>query len=260
MKLVVGIPSFGQPDPLFTIDSLAPTLYHIGRRHPEITQVHMLRDTRTYRHHARQAIVNAALGMGFDYLWMLDDDQTFTPQAFDILWEHRDQKVVSGLYFTRAIPPVPCMFNMGGPEGSIPVLDYPKDSLFEVQIVGFGFILFQMEVFKQIPAPHFQVGNWLGEDVAFGVKCQAQGIPLLVHTGCTIGHIGAERRVFTEAHYLKHKELAKSYDRNKVGALPWAGERRADRGNAVPATVERSAILSHATEVMAKAREGVPAQ
>lgn len=251
MRLVIGIPTFGTPDPLFSINSLPPLLYHIGRRHPEITDAILLPDSRTYRHHARQAIVNAAQSVHADYLLMLDDDQTFTPQAFDILWAHRDHPVVSGLYFTRTIPPVPCVFNMTVSEGSVPVLDYPEDQLFEVQIVGFGFILFDMNIFKKIPPPYFQVGNWLGEDVAFGAKCQAAGIPLLVHTGCKVGHIVASRRVVTEALYLKHKERVKRDDAAKVGAIPWAGQPRARKGNAALAGLTRSAVAQRIGEAFA---------
>jgi hypothetical protein len=184
-----------------------------------------------------------ALSVQADYLLTLDDDQTFAPQAFDILWEHRDKRIVSGLYFTRGIPPVPCIFNFSQGQGSIPVLEYPDNELFEVQIVGFGFLLVDVNVFRQIPGPHFQIGNWMGEDVAFGVKCQAAGIPLLVHTGCKIGHIMEQRRVITEAHYLKHKERAKADDRSKVGAMPWPGERRAKRGSGELGALTRSGVL-----------------
>jgi hypothetical protein len=228
-------------------------MYHIGRRKPEITSVQMIRDTRTYRHHARQAIVNAAVGMEADYLLMLDDDQTFTPQAFDILWEHRDRRVVSGLYFTRGIPPVPCMFNMGGPEGSIPVLEYPEDALFEVQIVGFGFILFDVNVFKRIPAPHFQIGNWLGEDVAFGAKAQAAGISLLVHTGCKVGHLISQRRVITEKTYEKYYDEVKKNEKNRVGSARWTGGGRTPKGVPEQRLISRRAVNERISEALVRA-------
>lgn len=229
MHLLIGIPSYGVPDTRFTVDSLAPLMYHIGRRHPEIKECTLIRDTRTYRHHARQAIANAALGVGADYLLMLDDDVTFTNHAFDLLWEHNEHPIISGLYFTRSIPPVPCMFKFGT-QGSDPILKYPKDSLFEVEIVGFGFLLFQTEIFRKVPAPHFQVGSWLGEDVAFGAKCQAAGLPLIVHTGCKIGHIMEQKTVITEKTYEEHKERIKRERDSYEGSAQWSGQRKASPG------------------------------
>jgi hypothetical protein len=243
VRLVIGVPSFGAPDPLFAIDSLAPLMYHIGRRHPEIEETLLIRDTRTYRHHARQAIVESALSVNADYLLMLDDDQTFTGNAFDMLWEHNHHRVVSGLYFTRTIPPVPCIFNLGA-QGSDPILEYPKDTLMEVEIVGFGFILFQMQIFNQVPGPYFQVGNWLGEDVAFSVKLQAAGIKQWVHTGCRIGHIMEQRQVITEATYDQYKGSVLSEHGARSGSVLWTQEPRDGKGGRGPDQTSRAEVLS----------------
>lgn len=246
MRLLIGIPSFGSPDPRFAIDSLAPLMYHIGRRHPEIKEVLLGRDTRTYRHHARQAIINEAMSIEADYILMLDDDVTFAPQAFDILWEHNEHPVISGLYFTRTIPPVPCIFNFGESKGSVPILKYPKDSLFEVEIVGFGFLLMHTDIFRKIPGPHFQVGNWLGEDVAFGVKCQAAGVPLVVHTGCRIGHILEQKTVITEDVYEHYKEEVFKEKRKELeqSSGAWQEGEGVKPGEGEPPQVSKEQILA----------------
>lgn len=253
MKLMIGSPSFGAPDPLFTSDSLAPLMYHIGRRHPEITEVVWARDTRTYRHHARQGLAEEFLARGMDYLLTLDDDQTFTPQAFDILWEHNQYPCVSGLYFTRTFPPVPCMFRYGKiGEGSQPILTYPKDALLEVEIVGFGFCLFQSEVFKKVPPPWFQAGSWLGEDVAFAAKCRACGIPFYVHTGCKVGHIYEQKQVITEDTYEYYRAAVEAQERSKVGDIVGLGPSGAGNTAGQLAPLSRADVDARVAAVLAE--------
>lgn len=254
MKLMIGVPTFGAPDPAFSMNSLPQLTYHIGRRHPEIEECTLFPEPRTYRHHARQAIASTFVASEYDYLLMLDDDMTFTPQLFDILWAHNEHPVVSGLYFTRTLPPVPCMFNFGE-QGSEPILDYPKDSLMEVEIVGFGFILFHREVFLRTQPPHFQIGSWMGEDVAFGVKCQTAGIPILVHTEAVVGHLPAKRAPITEETYKFFREEVRLREEAKIGALQWREEKRDPKGTPEPSILQKAEVEAIYHDAVKRAKE-----
>ncbi len=210
-KLLIGIPTYGKPDSLFAIDSLGSLLYHIGRRHPEIEDVWIQRDVRTYRQEARQAIVKAAQENKATHLLMLDDDQTFDPDCFDKLWSgmiagKEEPKMLSGLYFTRGPWTAPCIFKLTK-EGTAPYFYYDHDAIMEVDVVGFGFVLFDMTLFERINPPWFNLAIGFGEDAAFCARMIQAGIQPMVHTGCKVGHIMETPKVVTEEVYLEQRAI-----------------------------------------------------
>ena len=207
-KLHIGCPTYGKPDAIFAMDSFASLLYHLGRRHPEIENVTVQRDVRTYRQAARQGIVEGAKQVGATHLLMLDDDHAFNGDVFDKVWESRDLPdtgMTSALYMTRGMPPVPCIWRMT-PQGTVPIFYYPDDELVSVDVVGFGFVLFDMRVFEKInPLPGggwFNLSMGFGEDAAFCARVLQAGLKVYVHTGAKIGHIMEAPRVLTEQDYL----------------------------------------------------------
>lgn len=208
-SLFIGIPTYGKPDSQFAIDSLSAMVYHIGRRHPEIEDVWVQRDVRTYRQEARQAIVKAAQENKATHLMMLDDDQVFSGDEFDLLWNSmltspKEPKMLSGLYFTRGPWPAPCIFKLTN-EGTVPYYYYPKNDLMEVDVVGFGFVIFDMSVFDRINPPWFNLAQGFGEDAAFCARLLQAGITPMVHTGAKVGHILETPTVITEEVYLAQR-------------------------------------------------------
>jgi hypothetical protein len=209
-RLMIGIPTYGMPRCEFSIDSGWSLLYHIGRRHPEIEKVWVQRDVRTYRQEARKAIVESAQQAGATHLLMLDDDHVFDGETFDKLWasmQQADVQLVSGLYMTRGLPCAPCIFKLTA-QGTVPIFYYEPDTLMEVDVVGFGFVLFDMALFTRINPPWFNLGFGFGEDAAFCARVIQAGMKVWVHTGAQVGHLLEQPHVITEADYLR--------DRNSV--------------------------------------------
>lgn len=233
--LHIGIPTYGKPDAMFAVDSLAALTYHIGRRHPEIETVSLQRDVRTYRQEARQAIVLGAQHGQATHLLMLDDDHTFSGQHFSMLWEvmlkdPSKVQMASALYFTRGELCAPCIFKLTS-QGTVPIYYYPKNSLIQVDVVGFGFCLFDMKLFEEINQPWFNLSIGFGEDAAFCARMIGFGKRPWVHTGCTIGHILETPKVVGEEHYehvrksmeigqVVPSELPRTIGKPDVGVLP----------------------------------------
>jgi hypothetical protein len=208
-KLHVGIPTFGMARMEFSVDSVGEMMYVVGRNHPEIESVVIHRDVRTYRQEARQALVKEAQKGGATHLLMLDDDHQFRGTDFTKLWSAMigDEriKMLAGLYFTRGIPTAPCIFR-NTTQGTVPIFFYPEDQVVAVDVVGFGFTLFDMECFKAVNPPWFNLGHGFGEDAAFCARMKMCGLSVHVHTGCKIGHIHEQPQIIDEAMYLRDRD------------------------------------------------------
>lgn len=214
-RLLVGCPTYGKPSAEFAMDSYGALMYHIGRRHPEIEEVFSVRDVRTYRQTARQAIVEQALHLNCSHLLMLDDDHVFEGATFTKLWNAMHQhpkrpKVLSALYYTRSNSCAPCIFRQTL-QGTVPIFYYPDDDdVHEVDVVGFGFVIFDTSVFDParggLNPPWFNLGNDFGEDAAFCARMNHSGNPVHVHVGAKIGHILENPQIVGEREYLRVRE------------------------------------------------------
>lgn len=235
-SLFVGCPTYGKPSATFAMDSFGSLLYHIGRRRPEIEEVWVQRDVRTYRQEARQAIVMSAKEKKSTHLLMLDDDHVFGAEPFDIVWDavmnnDKNPKMVSALYFTRGPTPAPCIFKVTK-EGTAPIFFYPEKELFPIDVVGFGFVLFDMRLFEKIEPPWFNLAIGFGEDAAFCARMLQAGEQPYVHTGATIGHLQEQPMVVTEKMYLAFREQLKNV-RGQVEShklVPTGAEHKVDAG------------------------------
>jgi len=208
-KLFIGIPSYGKSDDRFAIDSGWDLAYTIGRHHPEIKNIWVERDLRTYRQEARNQIIMAALKVGATHCLMLDDDMVFNGEDFSKLWkimitQSSEAHLLSALYYTRQKNTVPCIFKLTH-EGTAPIFFYEDNALLDIPVVGFGFILFNMEVFRKINGPWFNLGFGFGEDAALCTRILQAGMKIKVDTGVKIGHIIGVPEVVTEAHYQEVK-------------------------------------------------------
>lgn len=210
-SLVVGIPTYGKPDAAFSCDSLSSLMYHIGRRCPEFEKVYLQRDVRTYRQEARSSIVRFALECEATHLLMLDDDHVFDGYQFQLLWDSMKEsngrvEAISAMYFTRGLPTVPCIWKLTA-QGTVPIYYYDQNKLMPVDVVGFGFILFDMRLFREkVNPPWFSLSLGFGEDAAFCTRLLNAGVKCWVHTGAMIGHILEQPHIITEADYLQTRE------------------------------------------------------
>jgi len=243
-SLFVGVPTFGKPDSMFAIDSGWQLMYHIGRRHPEIKSVKVQRDVRTYRQEARQAIVLGAQSQKATHLLMLDDDHVFDGKVFDKVWDlmlstSDDVMLTSALYYTRGETPAPCIFKLTK-EGTAPIFFYEDNVPQEVDVVGFGFALFDMRLFEKLNPPWFNLAMGFGEDAALCARMIQGGFKVMVHAGAKIGHIRESPQVIGESEYKFVREvmIRDKTESVEAGELVPTGEVSA---RAVLAASERSA-------------------
>jgi hypothetical protein len=208
-SLFIGIPSYGKSDDRFAIDSGWDMMYTIGRKHPEIGSVWVDRDLRTYRQEARNQIIQGALTVGATHALMLDDDMVFNGEDFTRLWKtiitHSSEvHMLSALYYTRQVNTVPCIFKLTS-RGTAPIFFYEDNQLIDVPVVGFGMVLFNMELFRKLNGPWFNLGIGFGEDAAFCTRLTQAGFGIKVDTGVKIGHIIGVPQVVGEREYLEVK-------------------------------------------------------
>lgn len=146
-----------------------------------------------------------------EWLLMIDSDEQMPVAAFDKLVASAhavERPVVAGLYFGtwpgNLIPqPVPHLYRAADDGVSVvPVSDYPRDQLIEIDAAGTGCILVHRSVldaireqatehegrdwcwFRDLPL----AGLWLGEDLYFCRRIRALGFKIHAHTGAVLQH------------------------------------------------------------------------
>lgn len=146
-----------------------------------------------------------------EWLLMVDSDEQLSLEAFDKLVDvahDAERPIVAGLYF-GAWPgefyptAMPLIFHKR--EGTTrfdPILDYPADTVVEVDSAGTGCLLVHRSVFEAIRAkatPHQGQdwcwfmdmpvnGDWFSEDHYFCQLAKSLGFPIHAHTGATLPH------------------------------------------------------------------------
>jgi hypothetical protein len=150
-----------------------------------------------------------------DWLWWVDTDMGFPPDAVDCLMEVADpveRPVVGGLCFAQRET---ASDGMGGYrcEPRVTIFDwvqdekqvsfrgrtrYPINAVMQCAGTGSACILIHRSVFERIAekfgpvwyerAPNPSTGELFGEDLSFCIRMQALGIPLFVHTGVKTTH------------------------------------------------------------------------
>jgi GT2 family glycosyltransferase len=158
----------------------------------------------------RNRLVKQFLETKSDWLLMMDSDEQLSVEAFDKLIEaahDKDRPIVAGLVFAsfeigQAYPkPVPTIFEDAA-EGFLPLNNYDKDSLFQVDAAGTGCLLIHRSVLESMRenADSHQgdswcwfwdgpiEGIWIGEDLQFCRRVRSLGFPIYVHTGAILPH------------------------------------------------------------------------
>lgn len=154
-----------------------------------------------------EAIADYAINNGSDYVFWIDSDMTFPPNALERLLLASQQAkapIVGAGYPQRRRPAKPTQ--MGLDDKWLYVEDCQPDEfgLVDVDFMGMGVLLTHVDVFRQLPRPWFpftydhKVNRWGGEDVYMMRQARrAFDIPAKMHVELTkeIGHIGTH--VFT---------------------------------------------------------------
>lgn len=183
---------------------------------PEGTGFAMVTATLIYT--ARNLIAKKAIETGFDRVLWLDSDMTFPEDTLIRLSADMDEgaDLVSGLYFTRKTPTVPCIQSEvvwevksdGWVETSATnYMDYPKDQVFKIAGCGFGCVMTSVDLLKRMcekyGSPFYPLLG-MGEDTTFCWRAKKDGVDLYCDSRVKCGHIGSS--VINEETYLKSAE------------------------------------------------------
>jgi GT2 family glycosyltransferase len=165
---------------------------------------------------SRNKMASMAIDGGFDRVLWLDSDMVFEPDTFTRLSLHMEmgRKFVSALCVKRKHPVNVTIYKsmMLMEENGIRVpkaytfTDYPKDSLFEVAAAGFGCVMTDVQLLRDVMEKFglpFSPVLGFGEDLSFCQRAREIGTSLYCDSSIKTGHIGF--REFTEADIEEEK-------------------------------------------------------
>ena len=155
----------------------------------------------------RNAIVETAKKYKARYLLLLDNDMCFFPGAFTKLFK-ADKDIISGIYVYRDAPHKPVAYHLNEEGRYVSIEDWEKDSVFEVDGAGGGFMLIKMSVFDVVEEPYFSIGERngirIGNDFYFCDKAQRAGFKIWLDSSADAGHLGVYP--YTIRNYYAYKD------------------------------------------------------
>lgn len=166
---------------------------------------------------ARNKLARQALEIGADYTVWFDSDMIFEPDTLVKLIDHLEKDdcdIISGIYFRRSAPFTPVLFkklNLSGEHcqwKDYP--DYPKDSLFDVQGIGFGCCAVKSEILLAMSVKYkdfFSPIDGVGEDLSFCWRARELGYKIKCDSSIKCGHVG--HMTVTESLFLANMEAMK---------------------------------------------------
>jgi hypothetical protein len=141
----------------------------------------------------RNNIVREALKEKCTHLIMMDTDQCYHPRTITRLLSHK-LPVVGALVYRRYPPFDPLMLK-GEMNRYSNITEWEPESLVEVDATGTGCLLFDMQVFRSMPAPWFRARidpktkQPIGEDIGFCSDLKEAGYRIFVDTSVPAGHL-----------------------------------------------------------------------
>ena len=171
---------------------------------------------------ARNRIVENALKNNSDYIFYVDADMTFPPDALVRLF-NRQVDICHALSFRRIKPHYPCIFKWKEDTKCYETVDYSKgdSDLISVDAAGSACTLIKMEVFKRMKKPfYYYHENTFSSDLTWSMNAKKLGYDIFIDRTLKIGHLGAEMEI-TENYYLAtlSKESKEEWNRNMKKVL-----------------------------------------
>lgn len=211
-KVVVGIPLKGHTPPLSYNDRMI-MMKHLGGQ--EAVDFYENKSPRyvfsiasvgeIFVPFARERLAESVVESKSDYLFMVDDDM-LAPQDLFYKLAANDKDICGALAFTRNPDHRPVAYQeiagfdpVTNQSFSFPkfVLNYPRNTLFQCDAVGFGAVLIKAEVLKKTKKPWFFGMEGTGEDVSFCYKARKAGFEVWMDSRIKLGHLSAPQ-VITE--------------------------------------------------------------
>lgn len=202
MKTLIAVPCMDQVAAPFA-QSLA-TMNRIGECY-----VSFLIGSLIYE--SRNNLAKQAIKVGADYVLWLDSDMIFPTDTMEKMLKHMEEgkDIVSGLYFRRRNPFTPVLFKkLNAEDGSWEGYDdYPQNSTFEVEGVGFGCCMTRTSALQDLFLNYqtcFNPITAFGEDLSFCTRAREMGYKVYADSSISCGHIG--QIIVNEMVYLADKE------------------------------------------------------
>lgn len=162
---------------------------------------------------ARNMLAQEAIETGADRILFLDSDMYFQPDMMERMAADLDTGIdfVTGISFKRRFPTMPCIYKNidvlydGENKAGITeaYTDYPMDSVFQVAGCGFGAVMMNVSILKDVqnaygPTFNPMVGI-LGEDLSFCYRAIMLGYKLFCDSRIKVGHVG--QFIYSEEHW-----------------------------------------------------------
>lgn len=200
LKIQIVVPTKGINSSKFTQDFASMIGFSVGTLGmEEIADLGMTFCEGTYIVDQRNQLVQEALTAGATHLLWLDTDMRF-PKDILLRLLHRNRPIVGVNYATRAIPvhPTAAKHTGLGEEPAEWLYNHEDETgLAPVESVGFGAVLVQAKVYRDLSFPWFNAHydermTWIGEDTYFCSKARAAGYDVMVDLDLSeiIRHIG----------------------------------------------------------------------
>jgi hypothetical protein len=141
---------------------------------------------------ARNMLVEDALKFGATHIFFLDADIDVEPQVIDKLLLH--EKMVVGANYHAKKMPIESVTKIED-ENGIPISAPVPGQLFECGGLGAGAMLVNMDVFKSLKFPWFNLdyepsGELISEDIYFCRKARKAGFSIWCDPTIQIWHVG----------------------------------------------------------------------
>jgi hypothetical protein len=148
---------------------------------------------------SRHNIVKKALKANCSHLLFIDSDQTYPAQTAHMLARH-GKMIVGANVAIKRLPSAPTArsFNPEWVGGDVVYTSQKSWGLRQVWRLGFGIMLINLEVFKRIPPPWFEIlwdegiQDYRGEDWQFCSLAERAGFPIFIDHDLSkeVGHVG----------------------------------------------------------------------
>lgn len=186
----------------------------------------------------RQLLIDRWISSKFSTDWMLliDSDMYLEKKHFDKLIMYADKEknpIITGLCFALKIDennldkkqPEPCIYTGDFKKDGLvfPVLNFPIDSLIEVDYAGLALTLLHRSVIEKIYKKYPNVSLFkennnhktltIGEDIHFFQLVKDVGIKLSCHTGVNPKHI---KRIEIDLDYVLNSNFGKIIEQNDI--------------------------------------------
>lgn len=198
MRILIAIPCMNTV-PVSFVESL------LAIDKPEGTSVHFHKNSLIYD--SRNLLSLKAIQEKYDYVLWIDSDIVCPPAVLTTLlndMETYHSLMVTGLYVKRSFPVSPVLYDIvdepsPNSEGTMQMRihtyhDYPIDSVFPVEGCGFGCVLTDTRLLREVWdrfGPAFLPFPWAGEDISFCYRVKKLGHEIYCDSSIPLGHIGS---------------------------------------------------------------------